>query len=832
MTYDIEQAQTMLDMLAPDGKGLTFQTFDDNADRGSKGVIKQFHGALSTHAQSLAQFNERGAGVFITINATDGKARTKKNITAVRAVYVDFDSADPKRLDMLLNLPLPPSLIVESSTDKHHAYWIADGIPLDSFTQWQKTLISYFKMIGDEPDEAVHDLPRVMRLVGFNHCKVSSKKGLTGDAVMTKIVHQGQRYSFDDVAGFIDGLTVSLPAQLSTEPASKKEHKAQHTSTPILPQVFNDSHLPHLTREQVTNLARGRWQAILGHLDRHVSNDPNEHTACPICGGTDRFRFDDQHGNGSYICSQGGNETVGGDGLSFLIDHDGMSVNDAIKAVTEVLNDMGLISPHDDKTKAINTEWGEPEPLATNPSEPTPFPIHAFTGVLRASIEAISYHTQTPMAMAGFCSLGAVAHIGQRFITAPMGYNSMPTSLFFIIEGDSGSGKSQAMGLSHFKIREHERQLYEEYLSDLEQWENDKASQKGKDIADFLASTPKPQNPMTLFDDATIEPILDRFINGEMSNASWTTDEAGQFFNGHTMQGDTAGNALSALTKLWSDGHVSRVRSQKNQYANVRTQAYDVRMTLLLMGQRIILETALTDEMMNQQGFLARALIACPESLQGTRIWNDEQRRKIDPYNDPAMIAYWSRCHALLDPSPANLPETPQGAPNRIPMKWASNEAENTFYKHMQDIENRQAVGKHLEYLKAYASRMSENASRIAALMAFFDGRMTITTDDITRAFMLVEYSTAERLRYIDATPTGEENDSEKLSRWLVAHCQAQGVQKVAYATVQSRVNPKRLRKKIVLEVVIEELIAKNYIRVITNDDVRFVHINPALLTQ
>ena len=86
LTYDLEQAQTMLTMLAPNGEGLTFQTFDDNADRGSKAVIKQYHGALSTHAQSLTQLNEHGAGVFITINATDGKARTKKNITAVRAV--------------------------------------------------------------------------------------------------------------------------------------------------------------------------------------------------------------------------------------------------------------------------------------------------------------------------------------------------------------------------------------------------------------------------------------------------------------------------------------------------------------------------------------------------------------------------------------------------------------------------------------------------------------------------------------------------------------------------------------------------------------------------
>jgi len=73
---------------------------------------------------------------------------------------------------------------------------------------------------------------------------------------------------------------------------------------------------------------------------------------------------------------------------------------------------------------------------------------------------------------------------------------------------------------------------------------------------------------------------------------------------------------------------------------------------------------------------------------------------------------------------------------------------------------------------------MAENASRIASLMAFFEGRKTITTDDITRAFMLVEYSTSERLRYLDATPQGEQNDSEKLSSWLVdkARCKNQPI--------------------------------------------------------
>lgn len=65
--------------------------------------------------------------------------------------------------------------------------------------------------------------------------------------------------------------------------------------------------------------------------------------------------------------------------------------------------------------------WGEPEPLANDPSAATPYPISAFTGLLRQVIEAVAYYAQVPTAMAGQCVLGALAHMGQRFIDAPMG---------------------------------------------------------------------------------------------------------------------------------------------------------------------------------------------------------------------------------------------------------------------------------------------------------------------------------------------------------------------------------------------------------------------------
>ena len=510
-----------------------------------------------------------------------------------------------------------------------------------------------------------------------------------------------------------------------------------------------------------------------------------------------------------------------------------------VKAVITVFDVLLQLDNHstyanilaDDDTTIIDLQaeiWSIPEPLANDPSKPTPYPINAFTGLLQHVVKAVAHYTQAPTAIAGQCVLGALAHMGQRFIDAPMGHGHMPTSLILITEGESGSGKSQAMGLTHFKIKEYERQQYADYLIELSSWENDRVSLKGKELADFLESNPKPQNPKTMFKEATIEPILDKFIDGSISNASWTTDEAAQFFNGHTMKGDTAGNALSSLTTLYSDGEVSRLRSQKSAYATPQTDAHNVRMTLLLQGQRVILEPALADPVMNGQGFLARAMIACPEDLRGQRVWNDEQRNNDSPYDNPHLIEYWSRCYSLLDPLPANLPNDSTGAPQRIKMQWADQRTRQVFSDFKQAIENRQAHGQALEYLKAYASRMAENASRIASLMAFFDGRKAITTDDITRAFMLVEYSTAERLRYLDATPTGEQNDSEKLSSWLVDKARDKKPP-ILNKSFVSQNAPNALRGK-KLNALLEDLESMGHIRLESDGRRRLVCINPKLI--
>jgi len=52
--------------------------------------------------------------------------------------------------------------------------------------------------------------------------------------------------------------------------------------------------------------ARNRWREILPQLGCDTRFLTNRHGPCPLCGGKDRFRFDDKDGSGSYYCNQCG----------------------------------------------------------------------------------------------------------------------------------------------------------------------------------------------------------------------------------------------------------------------------------------------------------------------------------------------------------------------------------------------------------------------------------------------------------------------------------------------------------------------------------------------
>lgn len=153
----------------------SFQTFDESP-RKNKALTRLLHGSFEQHADELEALNKQGAGVYSTVNETNGTGRTEDDIVAVSALFVDLDGAP---LEPVLAHPVPPHIVVATSPGRWHAYWLTNDCPLDRFKDAQKRLIQTF---GSDP--AVCDLPRVMRLPGFLNQKASP--------FLCHIIHESQ----------------------------------------------------------------------------------------------------------------------------------------------------------------------------------------------------------------------------------------------------------------------------------------------------------------------------------------------------------------------------------------------------------------------------------------------------------------------------------------------------------------------------------------------------------------------------------------------------------------------------------------------------------------
>jgi len=177
---DIEAAQKFLELLDPERVTWTFQTFDDNQDRKSSSLARILHGRLDQHQSNLVALNKKGAGIFVCVNPTDGKGRTKENITKAHAVWIEDDDGNAR-------LPTSPSLSVESSPGKYHHYFILKDGSKEAFSLIQNELVANW---GSDPN--AKDISRVLRLPGFFHQKINANKGLDGSPFLVRLMKVNQ----------------------------------------------------------------------------------------------------------------------------------------------------------------------------------------------------------------------------------------------------------------------------------------------------------------------------------------------------------------------------------------------------------------------------------------------------------------------------------------------------------------------------------------------------------------------------------------------------------------------------------------------------------------
>lgn len=98
--------------------------------------------------------------------------------------------------------------------------------------------------------------------------------------------------------------------------------------------------------------ACGHWPLILPALGVKVIK--NRHQACPVCGGSDRFRFDDKEGRGTWFCNQCG----AGDGLKLVEKVFGVSASEAAGKVNALTGSLPPVAPGVAATAEAETDAG------------------------------------------------------------------------------------------------------------------------------------------------------------------------------------------------------------------------------------------------------------------------------------------------------------------------------------------------------------------------------------------------------------------------------------------------------------------------------------------
>ena len=140
-------------------------------DRNAGEQAINMRGTIDELFNGLHQYNERGYGIFMTVNAmnADSRQKTLENVDFIRAHVVDLDEpmTSMDSYQRAVSSKMPPHFAVQTSDNKFHLYWLVQPYrDNDFYATQQRKLVQLYNS-----DKHVTDATRVLRVPGFNHCK-------------------------------------------------------------------------------------------------------------------------------------------------------------------------------------------------------------------------------------------------------------------------------------------------------------------------------------------------------------------------------------------------------------------------------------------------------------------------------------------------------------------------------------------------------------------------------------------------------------------------------------------------------------------------------------
>ena len=137
-----------------------------------------------------------------------------------------------------------------------------------------------------------------------------------------------------------------------------------------------------------------------------------------------------------------------------------------------------------------------------------------------------------------------------------------------------------------------------------------------------------------------------------------------------------------------------------------------------------------------------------------------------------------------------------------------------------------------LHEIRDIASKIADNAVRIAALFQIFDhgmGAIGLEAFDGARRIATWHLSEAKRF-YTELALSPKRADAVKLDEWLVSHCRLRATSAIPRREVQRFIIPVRLREGDMLDRALDVLAELDRARLVTGGRRKAIHVNPALI--
>lgn len=489
-------------------------------------------------------------------------------------------------------------------------------------------------------------------------------------------------------------------------------------------------------------------------------------------------------------------------------------------------------------------DWPEPQPLAVK-VEPEPYPLDALPDTIRAAVEEVAGFVKAPVPMVASSALAALSLACQAHIDAKRADRLQgPVGLFLLTIADSGERKSTCDSFFTSAIRQYQDEQAEamkpaikEHQAELAAWEAERdgilsaikgAGKSGKatdklrrDLAELQRDKPEPPRvPRLLLGDETPENLAWGLAKNWPS-AGVVSAEAGLIFGAHGMGKDSVMRNLGLLNVLWDGGSHSVGRRTSESFT-----VKGARLTVALQVQEMTLREAFTRSggLMRGSGFLARFLVAWPESTQGYRPFTEA------PANWPHLAAFHRRIAAIL----ANpVPIDEEGALSPALMMMAP-EAKEVWVAFHNEIERELVSGGELFDVKDVASKSADNAARLGALFQIFEHGMggAVGLECFESASRIAAWHLNESRRFFgELALPAELADAARLDSWMIEYCKRERTHLVPIAKLQQG-GPGGLRSKAAIETAVRELEDAGRAKLVRDGKRKMITVNPALLIE